>query len=73
MRPRFVLMIFGFLTVLVAMLALAKNSLSSSIVGSAIGEKISSVPASPTLYFSLFLVMGVIMIITSFMERKIVY
>jgi predicted alpha/beta hydrolase len=73
MRPRFVLMLFGFITALLALLALVKNSIPMSIVGSAIGEKISSVPASPTLYFSLFLIMGVVAVIISFMERKIVY
>ncbi len=72
MRPRLVLMLFGFLTALAAILALAKNSIPASILGSAIGEKISSVPASPTLYFVLFLVMGVIAVIIAFVERKIV-
>ena len=72
MRPRLVLMLFGFLTTLTAILALLKNSVSPNILGSAIGEKISSVPASPTLYFALFLVMGVIAVIIAFVERKIV-
>jgi hypothetical protein len=65
-------MLFGFLTTLLSILALAKNSISPSIMGAAIGEKISSVPASPTLYFSIFLLMGILSTILSFTERKII-
>ena len=72
MRPRLVLMLFGFLTTLIAVLALLKNSVSPTILGSAIGEKISSVPASPTLYFVLFLCIGIGSVIIAFAERKIV-
>lgn len=73
MRPRIILLLFGFLTTLLSFLALAKNSIPPSILGSAIGNKIESLPSSPTLYFSLFLVMGVIAVIISLVERKIVY
>jgi hypothetical protein len=73
MRPRFVLMLFGFLATLLSILALAKNSIPASIMGSAIGEKLSSVPASPTMYFVLFLVIGIAAVIISFVERKVVY
>ena len=72
MRTRFVLMLIGFLTALLAVTALIKNSIPASIVGSAIGEKMASVPSSPTLYFCLFLVMGVIAVVVSFVERKII-
>lgn len=73
MRPRFVLMIFGFITAVLSFLALAKNSIPPSILGAAIGQKIESVPASPTLYFVLFLALGIGAVVLSFLERKIIY
>jgi len=66
-------MIFGFITAIFAALALAKNSVPPSILGAAIGDKIESVPASPTLYFVLFLVLGISAVVVSFLERKIIY
>ena len=73
MRPRFILMVMGFLTSLLSLLALFKNSFSPNILGAAVADKIQTLPASPTLYFVLFLAIGIISIVTAFLERKIVY
>lgn len=74
MRPRYYLLLFGFLVAVLSFLALAKNSsISPSILGATISEKIELVPSSPTLYFVVFLIIGVLAIIFAFLERKIVY
>ncbi len=65
-------MIFGFITTILGILALAKNSISPSILGAAIGDKIESVPASPTFYFILFLVLGISAVLFSLLERKVI-
>ncbi len=66
-------MIFGFLTAFLSLLALAKNSLSPSIMGAAVAEKVNMAPSNPTVYFGIFLVIGVVAVIVAFMQRKLVY
>ena len=66
-------MIFGFITALVALLALARNSIPPSIMGNAIAEKVAVAPAIPALYFGVFLVIGIAAFVIALLERKIVY
>ena len=73
MRPRYILMAFGFITAFLSLLALARNSLSPSIMGAAVAEKVNMAPANPMIYFVIFLVIGVIAILVAFLQRKIVY
>ena len=73
MRPRLILMLMGFLTAVLSLLALAKNTFSPRILGATISDKIEIIPASPTMYFVLFLAIGIISILVALMERKIVY
>ncbi|MCX6741991.1 MAG: hypothetical protein NTX24_02330 [Candidatus Pacearchaeota archaeon] len=73
MRPRTMLLITGFLTTVISLAALFRNSISPSIMGAAIADKIQSLPSSPALYFAMLLALGVFSIIIAFMERKIVY
>ncbi len=72
MRPRYILIIFGFITALVALLALARNSISPSIMGSAITEKVAMAPTNPAVYFGVFLVIGVASVVFAIMERKVI-
>jgi hypothetical protein len=73
MRPRTTLLIAGFLTTIISLAALFRNSISPSIMGAAIADKIQSLPSSPAIYFALLLALGVFSIIIAFMERKIIY
>lgn len=73
MRPRTILLLTGFLTTIISLTALFRNSISPSIMGAAVADKIQTLPSSPALYFALLLVIGIISIIVAFMERKVVY
>jgi hypothetical protein len=73
MRPRTMLLISGFLTTVISLAALFRNSISPSIMGAAIADKIQTLPSSPALYFTVLLALGVISMIIAFMERKIIY
>jgi hypothetical protein len=72
MRPRIILLLFGILTTLLSILALIK-SISPSILGAAVGDKIESLPSSPNFYFALFLIVGLAAAIIAMMERKVIY
>lgn len=73
MRPRTILLLTGFLTTILSLTALFRNSISPSIMGAAIADKIQTLPSSPALYFTLLLAIGIISIILAFVERKVVY
>lgn len=66
-------MLFGFITALVALLALARNSIPPSLLGNAIATKVAAAPSSPALYFGAILVIGVAAVVIAIVERKVVY
>ena len=65
-------MLFGFITTVLSVLALAKNSVYPSILGNSIASKIESVPASPTMYFIFFLCLGIGAVLLAFLGRKVI-
>ncbi|MFH1823497.1 MAG: hypothetical protein ABH817_02170 [archaeon] len=73
MRPRWALMMFGILSVLVSGVAIIKENMFSSVIGYSITEKINFLPSSPQLYLVVLFGLGILSLVIGLTSRKIFY